>query len=100
MVLPAILLVDIPSRLNRHRTRCILLAVVIATWVLPTIPLIGIIRVLLAIILATRVLTTILLIDSILAVSLLASYLSRRMAQHPAVSDTLRAALTSQRWPT
>jgi len=100
MVLPTILFIDIPSRLTRHRTRCILLAVVLAAWVVPAIPLIGIIRVLLAIILAARVLTTILLIDSILAVSLLSSYLSRRMAQHPAVSDTLRAALTSQRWPT
>jgi len=100
MALPAILLIDIPSRLTRHRIRRILLAVVVAAWVVPAIPLIGIICVLLAIILAARVLTTILLIVSVLAVSFLSSYLSRRMAQHPAVSDTLRAALTSRRWPT
>jgi len=100
MVLPAILLIDIPLRLTRHRTLRILLAVVLAAWVVPAIPLIGIIRVLLAIILAARVLTTILLIDNVLAVSLSSSYLSRRMAQHPTVSDTLRAVLTSQRWPT
>jgi len=100
MVLPAILLIDIPLRLTRHRTRRILLAVVLAAWVVPAIPLIGIIRVLLAIILAARVLTTILLIDSVLAVSLSSSYLSCRMAQHPAVSDTLRAVPTSRRWPT
>jgi len=74
MVLPAILLIDIyPSRLTRHRTRRILLAVVLAAWVVPAIPLIGIIRVLLAIVLAARVLTTFLLIDSVLAVSHLSS---------------------------
>jgi len=100
MVLLTILLIDILSRLTRHRTRRILLTVVLAVWVVPAIPLIGIIRVLLAIILAARVLTTILLIDSVLAISLLSSYSSRRMAQHPAVSDTLRAALTSRRSPT
>ena len=73
MVLPAILLIDIPSRLTRHRTRRILLAVVLAAWVVPAIPLFSMIRVLFAIILTARVLTTILLIDSILAVSLLSS---------------------------
>jgi len=47
MVLPAVLLIDIyPSRLSRHRTRRILLAVILAGWVVPTILLlIGIIPV-------------------------------------------------------
>jgi len=98
MILPTVLLINIyPSHLTRHRTRRNLLAVVIATWVVPAIPLIGIIHVLLTIVLAARILTTFLLIDSVLAVSYLLSHSSRRMAQHPTVSDTLRAALTSLR---
>jgi len=46
------------------------------------------------------ILTTTLPTDTALAVSHLSSHSSRRMAQHPAVSDTLRAVLTSQRSPT
>ena len=70
MILPTVLLINIyPSRLTPHRTRHILLTVVITAWVVPAIPHISIIRILLAIVLAARVLTTFLLIDSVLAVS-------------------------------
>jgi len=51
-------------------------------------------RVLLTIVLAARFLT-ILLNDIVLAVTYLSSYASRRMAQLSAVSDKLRATLTT-----
>ena len=69
----AIFLIDIyPLRLTCDCTHRILLAVVLAIWVVPTIPLIGI----------------------ILVVSCLSSHPSRHMAQHPTVSDSLRGVLT------
>jgi len=57
-------------------------------------------RIMLALVLAAMILTTTLPTDTALVVSHLSSHSPHCMAQHPAVSDTIRAALTSQRLPT
>jgi len=87
MVLPALLLIDIYlSHLTRHRTRRILLAVIVAGMVLPAILLINIYlsrltrhrthRILLTVVLASWVVPAILLLIGIISVaSCLPSYL-------------------------